>query len=203
VGGRAGAPDGGLWPASDPDVMVDAIAAAAATGCWDDWRRIACPFLVIRAGGPDGREVYERMTAAKALARLVRLAASDRGVRGGVRPRAGTRGKFVTLPVRYLVPRGAALAGTTPPPGLAAFGASPMGSPIPSGAWGQTPRRHAWRTRDGSDAIPGPHSGALGASTTASCGNDEGGPWAHSSYISATNSESACAAPRTERIAPA
>ena len=64
---------GGLWPAFDPDVMVAAIAEGAATGYWDDWRRVTCPTLVVRAAGPDGREEYERMAALNPMARLVEI----------------------------------------------------------------------------------------------------------------------------------
>lgn len=63
--------DGGLWPSFDPDVMLDALTQAGATDCWDDWRRIAFPVLVVRAAGPEGRDAYERMAAANPSARLV------------------------------------------------------------------------------------------------------------------------------------
>lgn len=64
---------GGLWPAFHPDVMVGTIADGAAADYWDEWRRVACPVLVVRASGPDAREVYERMAAGNPLARLVEI----------------------------------------------------------------------------------------------------------------------------------
>jgi pimeloyl-ACP methyl ester carboxylesterase len=65
--------DDGLWPAFDLDVMVAAIAEGAATDRWDEWRRIRCPALIVRAAGPDGRETYERMAAVNSSARLVEI----------------------------------------------------------------------------------------------------------------------------------
>ncbi len=56
--------DGGLWPAFDVDVMVAALAETAERSCWDEWRRVSCPTLVVRAGD-DGipEELVERMVA--------------------------------------------------------------------------------------------------------------------------------------------
>ncbi len=57
--------DGGLWPGFDVDVMVAALAETAECSYWDEWRRVSCPTLVVRAGAggiPDvliGRMVAE------------------------------------------------------------------------------------------------------------------------------------------------
>jgi pimeloyl-ACP methyl ester carboxylesterase len=42
--------DGGLWPAFDVDVMVAALAETAERSYWDEWSRVSCPTLVLRAG---------------------------------------------------------------------------------------------------------------------------------------------------------
>jgi pimeloyl-ACP methyl ester carboxylesterase len=53
--------DDGLGPAFDVDVMVAALAEAERS-VWDEWRRVRCPALVVRAGG-DGipKALVERM----------------------------------------------------------------------------------------------------------------------------------------------
>ncbi len=38
----------GLWPAFDPEVMVDCIADLAARDYWTEWRQINCPTLIVR-----------------------------------------------------------------------------------------------------------------------------------------------------------
>jgi pimeloyl-ACP methyl ester carboxylesterase len=54
----------GLWPAFDVDVMTASLAEAGHARCWDEWRRVSCPTLVVRAGGGDiPEEVVERMAA--------------------------------------------------------------------------------------------------------------------------------------------
>jgi len=52
----------GLWPAFDIDVMVASLAETSQGGYWDEWRRISCPTLVVRAGD-DGvpAELVDRM----------------------------------------------------------------------------------------------------------------------------------------------
>jgi pimeloyl-ACP methyl ester carboxylesterase len=55
---------GGLWPAFDVDVMVAALAEAAERSYWGEWRRVACPTLVVHAGGGDiPGDLVERMVA--------------------------------------------------------------------------------------------------------------------------------------------
>lgn len=56
--------DGGLSPAFDVDVMVAALAETAERSYWDEWRRVGCPTLVVRAGD-DGvpEHLVERMIA--------------------------------------------------------------------------------------------------------------------------------------------
>jgi pimeloyl-ACP methyl ester carboxylesterase len=54
----------GLWPPFDVDVMVASLAETAERDCWDEWRRVTCPTLVVRAGDggiPDA--LAERMAA--------------------------------------------------------------------------------------------------------------------------------------------
>jgi pimeloyl-ACP methyl ester carboxylesterase len=56
--------DDGMWPAFDVDVMVASLAATAGRDHWDDWRRVSCPTLVVRAGEGDIPEaIAERMVA--------------------------------------------------------------------------------------------------------------------------------------------
>jgi len=54
----------GLWPAFEVDVMVASLAETSQRDHWDEWRRVACPTLVVRAGD-DGvpAELVERMVA--------------------------------------------------------------------------------------------------------------------------------------------
>jgi len=54
----------GLWPAFDVDVMVASLAETSQRDYWDEWRRVSCPALVVRAGD-DGvpAELVERMVA--------------------------------------------------------------------------------------------------------------------------------------------
>lgn len=42
--------DDGLWPAFDVDVMLAALTETAQRDSWDEWRRVSCPALVVRAG---------------------------------------------------------------------------------------------------------------------------------------------------------
>ena len=57
--------EGGLVPAFEIDVMVEAIAAAEAA-CWDEWRRIRAPALIVRGEGGDLLE-EEAVEMARAL----------------------------------------------------------------------------------------------------------------------------------------
>jgi pimeloyl-ACP methyl ester carboxylesterase len=42
--------DGGWWPRFDIEVMVQTLRDAASRSLWEDWERISCPALVVRAG---------------------------------------------------------------------------------------------------------------------------------------------------------
>jgi pimeloyl-ACP methyl ester carboxylesterase len=57
--------DGGLRAAFDVDVMVAALAETAERSFWDEWSRVQCPALVVRAGdGGIPEALVERMIAA-------------------------------------------------------------------------------------------------------------------------------------------
>jgi pimeloyl-ACP methyl ester carboxylesterase len=67
--------DGGWWPRFDIDVMVRTLREAVSRSCWEDWERIACPSLVVRAG--DGSVTpgdAQAMAARGQNVRLVELA---------------------------------------------------------------------------------------------------------------------------------
>jgi pimeloyl-ACP methyl ester carboxylesterase len=54
----------GLWPAFDADVMVASLAETSQRDYWDEWRRISCPTLVVRAGDEGvPAELVDRMVA--------------------------------------------------------------------------------------------------------------------------------------------
>ena len=56
--------DDGLWPAFDVDVMVASLAETSQRNYWDEWRRVSCPTLVVRAGDEGvPSELVERMVA--------------------------------------------------------------------------------------------------------------------------------------------
>ncbi|HEX5557129.1 MAG TPA: alpha/beta fold hydrolase [Gaiellales bacterium] len=38
----------GMWPAFDVDVMTASLAETAVCSCWEEWRRVSCPALVVR-----------------------------------------------------------------------------------------------------------------------------------------------------------
>jgi pimeloyl-ACP methyl ester carboxylesterase len=42
--------DGGWWPRFDVEVMVRTLREATSRSYWEQWERIACPTLVVRAG---------------------------------------------------------------------------------------------------------------------------------------------------------
>jgi pimeloyl-ACP methyl ester carboxylesterase len=52
----------GLRPAFEIDMMVPSLAETSQRDYWDEWRRVSCPTLVVRAGD-DGvpEELVERM----------------------------------------------------------------------------------------------------------------------------------------------
>jgi pimeloyl-ACP methyl ester carboxylesterase len=63
----------GLRPRFDIDVMVASLEEACTVECWDAWRRVVCPTLVVRAeGGIDGR-LAGRMIEALPQARLAEI----------------------------------------------------------------------------------------------------------------------------------
>jgi pimeloyl-ACP methyl ester carboxylesterase len=67
--------DGGWRPRFDVDVMVRTLREAAARSHWEDWERISCPSLVVRAGsGPIAPGDAQAMAARGQHARLVELA---------------------------------------------------------------------------------------------------------------------------------
>ena len=56
--------DDGLWPAFEVDVMVASLAETSRRDYWDEWRRVSCPTLVVRAGDDSvPAELVERMVA--------------------------------------------------------------------------------------------------------------------------------------------
>lgn len=55
--GRAG----GLWPAFEAAVLLDALAQANAREHWSEWARIECPALVVRAADGASAEEVGRM----------------------------------------------------------------------------------------------------------------------------------------------
>jgi pimeloyl-ACP methyl ester carboxylesterase len=42
--------DGGWWPRFDADLMARTLREATGRSYWDEWERISCPVLVVRAG---------------------------------------------------------------------------------------------------------------------------------------------------------
>jgi pimeloyl-ACP methyl ester carboxylesterase len=67
--------DGGWWPRFDIDVMVRTLREAVSRSCWEDWERISCPALVVRAGaGSVSPDDAQAMVARGQRVRLVELA---------------------------------------------------------------------------------------------------------------------------------
>jgi pimeloyl-ACP methyl ester carboxylesterase len=67
--------DGGWWPRFEIDVMVQTLREAVSRSHWDEWQRISCPSLVVRAGdGSVSRGDAQAMAARGRHARLVELA---------------------------------------------------------------------------------------------------------------------------------
>ena len=57
--------DGGWWPRFDVDVMARTLRVATSSSYWEEWERIRCPALVVRAGRgqlspADARAMAER-----------------------------------------------------------------------------------------------------------------------------------------------
>jgi pimeloyl-ACP methyl ester carboxylesterase len=66
--------DGGWWARVDIEVMVRTLREAASRSCWEDWERISCPALVVRAGdGSVSPSDAEAMAARGQDVRLVEL----------------------------------------------------------------------------------------------------------------------------------
>jgi len=67
--------DGGWWPRFDIDVMVQTLREAVSRSCWEDWERISCPSLLVRAGDGSLAPGDARAMAARGQnVRLVELA---------------------------------------------------------------------------------------------------------------------------------
>ena len=64
----------GWWPRFDFDVMAKTLKEALARPYWDEWERIRCPVLIVRAGNGDvPRQTAEEMTARLASSRLIEV----------------------------------------------------------------------------------------------------------------------------------
>ena len=73
VGGLERHPDGTLWPSFDPGSMLRALAECERS-YWDEWARVRCPVLVVRASGGSESRAYRRMAAELPQAHLVEIA---------------------------------------------------------------------------------------------------------------------------------
>jgi pimeloyl-ACP methyl ester carboxylesterase len=62
--------DGGWWPTFEIDVMTRTLRQAIVTDYWDEWERIRCPTLIVRAGAG-------QLTAAQAQEMVGRLPHAD------------------------------------------------------------------------------------------------------------------------------
>jgi pimeloyl-ACP methyl ester carboxylesterase len=66
--------EAGRIPRFDPDVVEDVTRAVAGVDLWSDWRRVACPVLVVRGGRGDVTAAEtEQMTAANPRAVALRV----------------------------------------------------------------------------------------------------------------------------------
>jgi pimeloyl-ACP methyl ester carboxylesterase len=73
--------DGGLWPRFDLATLSRMLRLAASRSYWEDWDRIDCPTLVVRAGdGTLSRREAETMIARHPRARLVELEGASHDV---------------------------------------------------------------------------------------------------------------------------
>jgi pimeloyl-ACP methyl ester carboxylesterase len=64
--------DDGWWPRFDFDVMTRTLSEALARSYWDEWERIRCPVLIVRAGNGDvpsatAQEMTERLTSSRLI----------------------------------------------------------------------------------------------------------------------------------------
>ena len=62
--------DGGWWPQFDVDVIVQMLREAGSEQSWDEWERVSCPTLIVRAGNGvveprRAQEMAERLPGAK------------------------------------------------------------------------------------------------------------------------------------------
>jgi len=70
--------DDGWWPRFDVEVMVRTIGEAVNRAYWDEWKRIRCPVLVVRAGnGSIPAADAQAMAARLPQARLIELAGAE------------------------------------------------------------------------------------------------------------------------------
>ena len=66
--------DDGLWPRFDVDVMERTLREALKRAYWDEWARIRCPTLIVRAGrGSLDRDEARAMADSLPGARLVEI----------------------------------------------------------------------------------------------------------------------------------
>ena len=71
---------GGLWPAFDAGVLLDALQQANARDCWAEWASIRCPALVVRAASGSAREEAEHMLELLPGTQLAEIADSGHDV---------------------------------------------------------------------------------------------------------------------------
>jgi pimeloyl-ACP methyl ester carboxylesterase len=70
--------DGGWWPRFDIEVMVRTLREAFPESYWEDWQRVSCPSLVVRAGnGSLSPADAQAMAARGRQTRLVELAGAE------------------------------------------------------------------------------------------------------------------------------
>jgi pimeloyl-ACP methyl ester carboxylesterase len=91
--------DDGLRPQFDVDVMVAALAEVARRSYWDDWSRLACPALIVRAARDEGAATAARMRRLLPAAALVEIAGAGHDVHLD-RPRAWRAAIERWLPVQ-------------------------------------------------------------------------------------------------------
>jgi pimeloyl-ACP methyl ester carboxylesterase len=65
--------DDGLWPAFDRDVMLAALDELERRDQWQEWTRVSCPALVVRAARSGAPEISARMLETNRNARLVEM----------------------------------------------------------------------------------------------------------------------------------
>ena len=62
-----------FWPAFTKSVMLAALDEVSHRSYWNDWARIRCPVLVVRAAGGPLSDTYARMVKSLPTARLVKV----------------------------------------------------------------------------------------------------------------------------------